>query len=171
MFQHGRRLMVDPCTTCDCFQTAPRKYTLRCTKLNCQACPAVSEWEQPGGSAEGCVWWEPCSSLHTLVYLWYSPGSFGLPSVLLRSLGSFPWIGWCQNQHQIWSKSSGVAKITLHGTQLHRHILLFVLDNLPLGRFRVWQIICNRNGWVLFPTVLSARSPCFKPFLLLFQTV
>uniref|UniRef100_A0A8U7MC19 von Willebrand factor n=1 Tax=Corvus moneduloides TaxID=1196302 RepID=A0A8U7MC19_CORMO len=39
---HGRRLMVDQCTTCDCFQSAPRKYTLRCTKLNCQACPAVS---------------------------------------------------------------------------------------------------------------------------------
>ncbi|RLV91667.1 hypothetical protein DV515_00014040 [Chloebia gouldiae] len=37
---HGRRLMVDQCTTCDCFQSAPRKYTLRCTKLNCQACPA-----------------------------------------------------------------------------------------------------------------------------------
>lgn len=42
MFQHGRRLMVDQCTTCDCFQSAPRKYTLRCTKLNCQACPVVS---------------------------------------------------------------------------------------------------------------------------------
>uniref|UniRef100_A0A803V778 von Willebrand factor n=1 Tax=Ficedula albicollis TaxID=59894 RepID=A0A803V778_FICAL len=42
VFQHGRRLMVDQCTTCDCFQAAPRKYTLRCTKLNCQACPGVS---------------------------------------------------------------------------------------------------------------------------------
>ncbi|NXP39690.1 VWF factor, partial [Leiothrix lutea] len=47
---HGRRLMVDPCTTCDCFQTAPQKYTLRCTKLNCQACPVVS-----GSCLGGCL--------------------------------------------------------------------------------------------------------------------
>ncbi|KAM4902021.1 von Willebrand factor [Sylvia borin] len=53
---HGRRLMVDPCTTCDCFQTAPRKYTLRCTKLNCQACPAnYRRQEIPGSCCGKCV--------------------------------------------------------------------------------------------------------------------
>ncbi|XP_039919393.1 von Willebrand factor isoform X3 [Hirundo rustica] len=53
---HGRRLMVDQCTTCDCFQTAPRKYTLRCTKLNCQACPAnYRRQEIPGSCCGKCV--------------------------------------------------------------------------------------------------------------------
>ncbi|XP_066039748.1 von Willebrand factor [Chamaea fasciata] len=53
---HGRRLMVDPCTTCDCFQTAPRKYTLRCTKLNCQACPVnYRRQEIPGSCCGKCV--------------------------------------------------------------------------------------------------------------------
>lgn len=53
---HGRRLMVDQCTTCDCFQSAPRKYTLRCTKLNCQACPAnYRRQEIPGSCCGKCV--------------------------------------------------------------------------------------------------------------------
>ncbi|XP_041282783.1 von Willebrand factor [Onychostruthus taczanowskii] len=53
---HGRRLMVDQCTTCDCFQSAPRKYTLRCKKLNCQACPAnYKRQEIPGSCCGKCV--------------------------------------------------------------------------------------------------------------------
>uniref|UniRef100_A0A674GH51 von Willebrand factor n=1 Tax=Taeniopygia guttata TaxID=59729 RepID=A0A674GH51_TAEGU len=53
---HGKRLMVDQCTTCDCFQSAPRKYTLRCTKLNCQACPAnYRRHEIPGSCCGKCV--------------------------------------------------------------------------------------------------------------------
>lgn len=72
IFQHGRRLMVDQCTTCECFLSAPRKYTLKCTKLNCQSCPGVSA--SPLGtllwnvSDEGCVF-----NIHTslcLVQLW-----------------------------------------------------------------------------------------------------
>uniref|UniRef100_A0A8C5X262 von Willebrand factor n=1 Tax=Malurus cyaneus samueli TaxID=2593467 RepID=A0A8C5X262_9PASS len=53
---HGRRLMVDQCTTCDCFQSAPRKYTLRCTKLNCQSCPTNYRRQEISGSCCGkCV--------------------------------------------------------------------------------------------------------------------
>ncbi|KAM7022548.1 von Willebrand factor [Passerculus sandwichensis] len=53
---HGRRLMVDQCTTCECFQSAPQKYTLRCTKLNCQACPSnYRRQEIPGSCCGKCV--------------------------------------------------------------------------------------------------------------------
>ncbi|KAF2986880.1 hypothetical protein EK904_012232, partial [Melospiza melodia maxima] len=51
---HGRRLMVDQCTTCECFQSAPQKYTLRCTKLNCQACPSANASLQDGCDNHSC---------------------------------------------------------------------------------------------------------------------
>lgn len=93
MFQHGRRLMVDQCTTCDCFQSAPRKYTLRCTKLNCQACPAVSVSSLGvllrNVSDESCV-------LHCTHQFMFGTtlGPLAFLQVLLRSLGSvfLPWI-------------------------------------------------------------------------------
>lgn len=95
MFQHGRRLMVDQCTTCDCFQSAPRKYTLRCTKLNCQACPAVSV------SSLGVLLRNVSDEsrvLHCIHQFMFGTtlGPLAFLQVLLGSLGSvfLPWIRW-----------------------------------------------------------------------------
>jgi len=56
---------------------------------------------------------------------------------------------------------------------------LYVLYYLPLGQSKVWQVICNRNCCVSFPTVWSvppgtsssARYACFRDFRWLFQIV
>lgn len=105
MFQHGRRLMVDQCTTCECFQSAPRKYTLRCTKFNCQACPAVS-----GSSLRGSAR-NVSDESYVLHYIHHftsgtALGPLAFLQVLLRSLAlcSFHEV---DDMHQIWSKSSG----------------------------------------------------------------
>lgn len=104
MFQHGRRLMVDQCTTCDCFQSAPRKYTLRCTKLNCQACPAVS------GNSLGRSAWNVSDESHVLWYTHHftSGTALGLLAFLQVLLGSLALCSFHEvdDMHQIWSKSS-----------------------------------------------------------------
>lgn len=79
--------MVDACTTCNCLQTAPRKYTLRCTKLNCQACPAVSGSSL--GALLGNVSDESCVPLYTQQFTSGTTlGPLAFLQVLLRSLGS-----------------------------------------------------------------------------------
>lgn len=53
-----RRLMVDQCTTCHCtLQSTPSlRYTLTCTKLNCEPCPVNYRRQEISGSCCGkCV--------------------------------------------------------------------------------------------------------------------
>uniref|UniRef100_A0A8C3PPM6 von Willebrand factor n=1 Tax=Calidris pygmaea TaxID=425635 RepID=A0A8C3PPM6_9CHAR len=53
-----RRLIVDQCTTCVCSlqSTSSQRYTLKCTKLSCEPCPAnYRRQEIPGSCCGKCV--------------------------------------------------------------------------------------------------------------------